>query len=468
MPPKAPKKNAKPKAIRQRRSYTIAEKLRAIQMIKTDGVSAVAKRLSCSRPMLQRWLGLGEALSESKGKNQKKRLTGAGRKHQSKEVNELVYKWFEEQRAMSNGINSILLRQKASSVARQLKLVKFSAGRAWYRHFMRQYGLSVRMRTTMTQQLPANIKENVWEWLRKVLRMRNTENIHILSRMLNMDETPAYFDMPYKRTVAHKGEKHVALRTAGGEKKRLTVVLAVAASGAKLAPLVIFKGKRLGKETKVPSGLAVMMHESAWMSDAGMLVWLRKCLLPYIRETQRMEADTTSKFLMTMDMFKPHVTEAVISCLKEHKAVACIIPAGITSLVQPLDISINKPFKDRLRSIWAAWMLADGNKTYTKGGKMRPPSKTQVLHWVKEAWDDISSAVIEKSFKFGGISQNLDGSEDELIWHDAGVKSDGKSEDAVPDSTRDADEGVGGSEDDEREGPDSSDEWVDDFSAIAL
>ena len=46
---------------------------------------------------------------------------------------------------------------------------------------------------------------------------------------------------------------------------------------------------------------------------------------------------------------------------------------------------------------------------------MRPPTKLQVLQWVKLAWEAVSEDVVRKSFRVCGITVNPDGSEDSEI-----------------------------------------------------
>ena len=41
-----------------------------------------------------------------------------------------------------------------------------------------------------------------------------------------------------------------------------------------------------------------------------------------------------------------------------------------------------------------------------------------VVQWVKEAWADISSDMIVRSFKKCGISNAMDGTEDNMLWEE--------------------------------------------------
>ncbi|GES77944.1 pogo transposable element with KRAB domain [Rhizophagus clarus] len=56
--------------------------------------------------------------------------------------------------------------------------------------------------------------------------------------------------------------------------------------------------------------------------------------------------------MIVYDSFCGHLKENVKTKFKQHNFHLTIIPAKLTSVCQPLDISINKPFKDNLRKKW--------------------------------------------------------------------------------------------------------------------
>ena len=122
--------------------------------------------------------------------------------------------------------------------------------------------------------------------------------------------------------------------------------------------------------------------------------------------------------MLVWDSFSAHLGDNVKKQLREcHNTHLAVIPGGLTSIVQPLDVCLNKPFKDRLREKWTSWMI-DGKKTYTTGGNMRAASLIEVCTWVKEAWESIGEDMIERSFKKCGITSALDGTDDDLLWQD--------------------------------------------------
>ena len=49
------------------------------------------------------------------------------------------------------------------------------------------------------------------------------------------------------------------------------------------------------------------------------------------------------------------------------------------------------------------------------GGQLRAASLVTVCQWVKESWQELSKEMVEHSFKKCGISNALDGTEDDLV-----------------------------------------------------
>ena len=55
-------------------------------------------------------------------------------------------------------------------------------------------------------------------------------------------------------------------------------------------------------------------------------------------------------------------------------------------------------------------------KEYTPSGKIRRPSYLLVATWVKESWESMDINMIRRSFKCCGVSNDINGSEDTLIF----------------------------------------------------
>jgi hypothetical protein len=188
-----------------------------------------------------------------------------------------------------------------------------------------------------------------------------------------MDETPVWFDNPYKYTVTTVGTDHPSTRETC--KKRVTVVLACQSDGVKLDPMVILAQKYKGP---VPAGMRVAQQPKAWMTGHLTLEWLNSI-------------DWTGRHLI-FDSFSGHKTAPVKE--KLTRISHTYVPAGCTSKCQPLDVGVNKPFKDRLKRY--CYVSQD---RLTRMGNYEPPSTELVLRWIDTAWKDISVQTIKNSFK---------------------------------------------------------------------
>lgn len=216
-----------------------------------------------------------------------------------------------------------------------------------------------------------------------------------------------------------KGTKTVLVKSTGHEKTKFTVVLSCLADGTKLKPMVIFKRKTMPK-IKFSAGVFVHVHENGWMDQAGVKLWIDNAW------NMRNGGLRKEHSLLAWDMFRSHLTSETKNHLNESNTATAVIPAGLTSLLQPLDVSLNKPFKDRLRHEWNQWMM-EGEKTYTTGGNMRAPSLDILCDFVIKSWDAVAAETMIKSFKKCGISNSLQGQEDDMLWNDSDTETDVES-----------------------------------------
>ena len=68
----------------------------------------------------------------------------------------------------------------------------------------------------------------------------------------------------------------------------------------------------------------------------------------------------SKRSFLVLDAFQCHCSLTLLRLLKEeNKTTLTIIPGGFTSVLQPLDVSVNKSMKVMLQRRW--------NQRYTKG-----------------------------------------------------------------------------------------------------
>ena len=76
--------------------------------------------------------------------------------------------------------------------------------------------------------------------------------------------------------------------------------------------------------------------------------------------------------LLLCDQFKAHVTESIKSLATKLKAHLAVIPGGLTSHLQPLDVSVNKPFKGFMHEECGKWIDAPTHHVTPAGRAKRP------------------------------------------------------------------------------------------------
>jgi len=162
------------------------------------------------------------------------------------------------------------------------------------------------------------------------------------------------------------------------------------------------------EKEKIPSGIIVWFQKNGWMD-----VNLMKDYIDYFNDNRF--GDPT---MLVYDSFKGHLEGSVKNKFRESNVYLAVIPGGLTSICQPLDVAINKPFKDNLRKEWHLWM-ASGGAGNTANGNLRRAKISDVCGWVKRSWEKISDEIIIESFKKccitdSPVNSDVDGEESEI------------------------------------------------------
>ena len=109
------------------------------------------------------------------------------------------------------------------------------------------------------------------------------------------------------------------------------------------------------------------------------------------------------KSLLLLDSCKAHLTAEVKSMISNSRTNLAVIPGGLTGKLQPLDLTVNRSFKSRLRDKWEQWMLTNIHE-YTRSGKIKKASYEEICRWIDEAWNGITVDCVINGFKAMYIS----------------------------------------------------------------
>ena len=128
------------------------------------------------------------------------------------------------------------------------------------------------------------------------------------------------------------------------------------------------------RSEQIPTSIFAWFQPNGWMD-----VSLMKNYIDYLKNLVN-----DAPKMMVYDSFRGHLEESVKKKFRDNGFDLAVIPAGLTSLCQPLDVTINKPFKDHLRKEWHLWMI-EGGAGITAAGNLRRARFSDVCGWVKRA-----------------------------------------------------------------------------------
>lgn len=346
-----------------KKKITCATKKNIIMQVKSGtSLHSLEIRYGYQRQQIKKWVKQESKINMvNKSRN---RVSGGGRKQFYPALEKKLLLWFRDQRNRKLVINYPRLRAECRKIAAEMGIdsKEFACSNRWIDAFCKRHKISHRRVTHKSQAQNfddlGELKRSTIEYFDNLKELNYSEKV-----IYNMDETPCYFDMCCESTLHFKGENTVEALSTGNTKKRFTVVLCASTKGTFLRTMIIFKGLKKVPKIRLPSNIFVAVSDGGSMNGDLMKQWSLNCF------NKKGNLFLSESSLILMDSFGSHKRDDVLNLLtKKCKTCVVFIPPKTTSFLQPLDVSINHPFKTKLRELWNDW-IETTSPEFTKSGK---------------------------------------------------------------------------------------------------
>ncbi|RVE39998.1 hypothetical protein evm_015352 [Chilo suppressalis] len=208
------------------------------------------------------------------------------------------------------------------------------------------------------------------------------------SHIWNVDETSFSKDPSKSKVVGCKG--FTSTRTiASPGKDNTTILLGCNALGEKTPPMIVLKGKNVWDQWTSPEdypGTAYAATSNGWMETPVFDAYFEKVFLKTVGEKR--------PILLLYDGHATHVGINLIKMAREANITILKIPPHTSHVLQPLDLAVNKSFKDRWDAAILKWQRMNI-------GKILP--KKEFSKMIGQIWKTLDPAICAAGFRKGGI-----------------------------------------------------------------
>ena len=290
------------------------------------------------------------------------------------------------------------------SIALQSALLTFKCSDGFISRFLKRNKLVRRKKTHVIQKWVSSTVEDIGKYFNTLYTLSDSDKDKKIT-YINIDEVPIYFDMSPDYTYHFKGAKEVSLLSHSKNKVRMSLLMAISSDGIILSPMMLFVYKYAGKKTRdypkkfekfrnVTKPWMLKFNESGFTTSSLIIEYIQKIIS---------KQDTPGKKVLIMDTASSHIHKEVKNELSSLNIDTVYIPGGCTSILQPLDVVINKPLKDKIRNQYLEWLeKAIKNKP---NSAITPPDIEDVIKWCEVGIASLSKELVKKSFDTTGITK---------------------------------------------------------------
>ncbi len=427
-----------------------------------ESLRSICRDFTIQPNQLRHWRRDVEKLSHTK-KNKKSLHKGRG--GYLNNVEEPVVEWILDMREQGFPLSYRNIILKAKEVGDEaFRLLTFPQQYNVVRLLCIKNSVTIRRVTHTSQADPQETIDQALQWIEYIRPIVSAPGV-ARKWVINMDQTPIWFSMAPKTTLDLKGTTTVSSRRCSEGGARFTCSLAISANGDKLKPFFIFKGTKDGEiatrelpQNRYRHDVVLCCQKSAWQDGENMLKWIDKVLVPYLQE--KANGDPA---LLLLDQFSVHWTQAVQARLAELGITCHKLPKGCTGTVQPIDVGIGKPFKDRVRSKWWSFMTRTTADNAAVGVKAKT-LRRQAISWAYKSWRSIPQGIVRNAWrKSGGFAYFQDEEDEEEEVEEENIMAEDDSDDEDEEESSEDDDDV-----EEEEEEDDCDDFEADFEQYLL
>ena len=133
----------------------------------------------------------------------------------------------------------------------------------------------------------------------------------------------------------------------------------VSKAGIFLPMQLIYEGKTdhcLPVGVRFPNGCDVTYTPNHWSNEEKVIEHLNVIIVPFLaKQREELTLQPDQKAMLILDIFKGQKTTAVTDVSEEKNHMVVYVPPNMTDYFQPLDLTINGPAKQVLKTKYEEW-----------------------------------------------------------------------------------------------------------------
>jgi len=223
-------------------------------------------------------------------------------------------------------------------------------GDDWINNFIRRNRMSKRAASNIRRSRASIDEENVNEFFDNLERVYEKYGPLPPEHIYNYDETNQQDDPGNKRVFVRRGRRRVE-NVGEHSKCSFSTMWCGNAVGQILPPMVVYRAKNVyeGWKARGIKGAVYSSSPSGWFDADTFAQWFQQVFLPYA--TLQEEGPK----ILFGDNLSSHFNPEVVRLAKVNNIFFVMLPAHGTHLLQPLDVSVFGPMKEKWRNELESW-----------------------------------------------------------------------------------------------------------------